>query len=295
MTGQHNRPIHGDEAHADTPHAPDDGVLPAPREYTVGYAKPPKSTRFEPGRSGNPKGRRKGEPSVFEQIRALFRQKLTVTEGGKRKRLSRQEVMFKSIGNKAVGGDIKAAAFLFELMNSHKDSASSSIDPKMLNDEAHAVLADFVNQLQTGEVLSNSFEGADDDFANCDSGGGYEPDKQISWDGSASGDEVIGNPDGGSTGASQSNPPPAEGNEAQVPYSTPTLPGTPFGVKSNFSAMDHPVSGPALPLAVPAPAQINGKQELAKNNSAPHPPKPKAAVSREAVPLATAYPEPRRP
>ena len=234
MTGERNRPIHGDDAHAETPHTPDDGASLAPREYTVGYAKPPKSTRFKPGRSGNPKGRRKGEPSVFEQIRALFRQKLTVTEGGKRKRLSRQEVMFRSIGNKAVGGDLKAAAFLFELMKSHKDSASSSIDPKMLNDEAQAVLADFVKQLQTGEVLSNSFEGADDDLANCDSGGGNELDKEMRRDGSASADVAIGNPDGGSTGASQTDTPPAEGSEAQVPYPTPTLPDTPFGSEIQF-------------------------------------------------------------
>ena len=28
--------------------------------YEVGYAKPPKATRFQPGKSGNPKGRPKG-------------------------------------------------------------------------------------------------------------------------------------------------------------------------------------------------------------------------------------------
>ena len=165
----------------------------------------------------------------------------------------------------------------------------------MLNDEAQAVLADFVKQLQTGEVLSTSFEGADGDLANCDSGGGNEPDKEMRRDGSASGDGAIGNPDGSSTGASQTDAPPAAGSEAQVPYPTPTLPGAPFGVKSNFPATDHPVSGPASPLSVPNPgAQINSEQDSAKNNSAPHPPKPKAAVTREAVPLATAYPEPWR-
>ena len=32
----------------------------APKQYEVGYGKPPKSTQFKPGRSGNPKGRTKG-------------------------------------------------------------------------------------------------------------------------------------------------------------------------------------------------------------------------------------------
>src|SRR5687768_13386603 len=36
-------------------------TLPArPGDYEVGYAKPPVATRFKPGQSGNPRGRRKG-------------------------------------------------------------------------------------------------------------------------------------------------------------------------------------------------------------------------------------------
>jgi len=33
---------------------------PPPTDYEVGYGKPPAKTRFQPGRSGNPAGRRKG-------------------------------------------------------------------------------------------------------------------------------------------------------------------------------------------------------------------------------------------
>ena len=34
--------------------------LPDNADYEVGYAKPPQSSRFKPGRSGNPNGRPKG-------------------------------------------------------------------------------------------------------------------------------------------------------------------------------------------------------------------------------------------
>src|SRR3954451_9348029 len=41
--------------------SPPTANLPSTRaDYDVGYAKPPAASRFQPGRSGNPSGRRKG-------------------------------------------------------------------------------------------------------------------------------------------------------------------------------------------------------------------------------------------
>nr|WP_306262013.1 DUF5681 domain-containing protein [Pararhizobium sp. IMCC21322] len=39
--------------------------LPDNADYEVGYAKPPQSSRFKPGMSGNPKGRPKGARNKF--------------------------------------------------------------------------------------------------------------------------------------------------------------------------------------------------------------------------------------
>ena len=47
-------------------------------DYEIGYGRPPKSTRFKPGQSGNPKGRKKGSKNTYSILRDILNQKVTV-------------------------------------------------------------------------------------------------------------------------------------------------------------------------------------------------------------------------
>ena len=49
----------------------------------VGYGRPPTHSRFQPGRSGNPRGRPPGVKSLSDIVRKIVRQKVTVTENGR--------------------------------------------------------------------------------------------------------------------------------------------------------------------------------------------------------------------
>ena len=59
----------------------------APPDYPVGYGRPPKETRFQPGKSGNPAGRRKGSRTVGAILTDIIEQKVPVTENGKTRRM----------------------------------------------------------------------------------------------------------------------------------------------------------------------------------------------------------------
>jgi|SRR5665213_133789 len=80
--------------------------------YDVGFGKPPRSTQYKPGQSGNPAGRPRGAKNFATAIEEELQARVTVTENGKRKRISKREVIAKHLVNKAASGDLRAIPLL---------------------------------------------------------------------------------------------------------------------------------------------------------------------------------------
>jgi hypothetical protein len=55
----------------------------------VGYGRPPAHTRFKPGQSGNPKGRRKGQRNVNTVLDETLNQRITIREGNRTRSLTK--------------------------------------------------------------------------------------------------------------------------------------------------------------------------------------------------------------
>jgi hypothetical protein len=91
-------------------------TLLAKQPYEVGYAKPPKSSRFQPGQSGNRKGRPRGTLNISTIIDVESTQKVTINEGGRRRTLSKAQVGIRQLFNKAASGDAKAIAAVIDLL-----------------------------------------------------------------------------------------------------------------------------------------------------------------------------------
>src|SRR3990172_3762040 len=84
--------------------------------YQVGYGKPPVSRRFQPGRSGNPRGRPKGTKNLKTDLVEELAERVQVIENGRRITLSKQRLVVKALTAKAVKGDTKAASILISLL-----------------------------------------------------------------------------------------------------------------------------------------------------------------------------------
>src|SRR6266446_1037282 len=85
------------------------------QEYEVGYRKPPKTTRFKAGKSGNPRGRPKGSTNLATDLSAELSEQITVREGGQARRVTKQRALIKSLTAQALQGDVRATTALLAL------------------------------------------------------------------------------------------------------------------------------------------------------------------------------------
>lgn len=92
--------------------------MPNSDEYEVGYKKPPVANRFQPGCSGNKKGRPRGARNFDTIITKELNARVEITENGQRRSISKREAIAKQVVNKAASGDPKFVPML--LAESHR-------------------------------------------------------------------------------------------------------------------------------------------------------------------------------
>jgi hypothetical protein len=84
----------------------------------VGYGKPPKSTRFKKGQSGNPKGRPKGTKNIASIVGQVCRERVRVKgENGGAYYMTKMEAIMKQLTNQAARGDMKATRMFFAMLD----------------------------------------------------------------------------------------------------------------------------------------------------------------------------------
>ena len=118
--------------------------------YEVGYGKPPRSTQFKPGRSGNLAGRPPGAKNFAAALDEELKSRVLVTENGRRKRISKREVIAKHLVNKAAGGDLKAIPLLLNETRARENEGADT-GPNQVFDtpEDHAVLENMIARIRS--------------------------------------------------------------------------------------------------------------------------------------------------
>ena len=86
------------------------------KDGKTGYKHPPAHRRFQPGQSGNPRGRPKKSPSVGLEIVAELGRKVSVRENGVELKMTKSAALAKSLVSRALAGDMRAVGHLMKLL-----------------------------------------------------------------------------------------------------------------------------------------------------------------------------------
>jgi hypothetical protein len=125
----------------------------APANYEVGYGRTPVRTRFQPGQSGNPRGRRKGTKTIGKVLaEALARRMAVQTKNGEERKMRMQDIIIEGLVNDAARRDPRALKLLFMLMDRHGEGHETEIDTTALQPDDLAIIETFLASSRAQEA-----------------------------------------------------------------------------------------------------------------------------------------------
>jgi hypothetical protein len=95
--------------------------------YPIGYGKPPKHTRFKPGKSGNPNGRPRKSTTPEEDIERELGEIVTIRVGEKPRKFTKRRLIAKGCVNKAVNGDTRSTQLLLKKMTQRSSHDENNV------------------------------------------------------------------------------------------------------------------------------------------------------------------------
>ncbi len=105
----------------------DDDEVPGDETYEIGYGRPPRATRFQPGRSGNPRGRPKKPKSIRERFERELARKVAVREDGRVRKIPKIDLWVRRVIADAIKGSHQASRILIEMRSASDDEIARGI------------------------------------------------------------------------------------------------------------------------------------------------------------------------
>lgn len=115
-----------------------------PDDYDVGYKRPPKSSQWSKGKSGNPHGRVRGIRNLKTELTEELGEKLRIKEQGQPKKITKQRAVIKALIAKAVQGETRATNILLNMMFRLMHSELMETVPVDLAQEDQEILDSFI-------------------------------------------------------------------------------------------------------------------------------------------------------
>jgi hypothetical protein len=122
------------------------------KTYEVGYGRPPRATRFQPGRSGNPRGRPKKPKSIQERFERELARKVAVREDGRVRKIPKIDLWVRRVIADAIKGSHQASRILIEMRSASDEEIAKGVAEQTLEEltaEDRAILDRHLAQLTT--------------------------------------------------------------------------------------------------------------------------------------------------
>jgi hypothetical protein len=123
-----------------------------PRDYEVGYSKPPRLRRFEPGQSGNPRGRPPGSKNLSSLLSKALDEPVIVVENNRRRKIAKRQAIVTQFVNQSAKGDLKATQLLLSILRDLESRGEpGSVDADKITEADQQIIKRIKARLQGEE------------------------------------------------------------------------------------------------------------------------------------------------
>jgi Family of unknown function (DUF5681) len=113
-------------------------------EDKVGYGRPPKHSRFQPGRSGNPKGRPKGHRNFRTDLMETLEAAVRMKDKGVIRKLTTQQALLYRLREQALNGNGSAMNLLIQLAIQFNGEALADDSDAGLSDDDQVIIDEYL-------------------------------------------------------------------------------------------------------------------------------------------------------
>ena len=114
--------------------------------YAVGYGRPPTSSQFQPGQSGNPAGRPSGVRNASSMARDALERTINVKVKRAWRKMTVRKAAYLRLAERAVAGDAKALDYLLSLESEEHPSGPDQAETERSAAEDLVILQDFFDR-----------------------------------------------------------------------------------------------------------------------------------------------------